>query len=131
MAARFMWIFVIGYGLLGIAGVLAPTLERRLIGVFTRKMPVRLLGVVLIVLGVLVFRWAPDTGWPRLAQVLGVVNTIAGGVNLILPDAMVVFNENWIASKTLWHRLLGVLYLVAAYLCYLATIITSAASPDA
>lgn len=123
MDARFMWVFVGAYGLLGLAGLIYPDAERKFIGWFTGRLPVRILGLILMAAGIFIFRYAKDTGWPILAQVLGVVNTVAGGVNLILPDAMIVLNEAWIERRDVWHRLLGALYVVVAYLCYLATIV--------
>ena len=129
MAPRFMWLFVVLYGSLGIAAIVLPDIERRIVAFFTRTTPVRFLGVFLIILGVWVFRIARDTGWPMLAQTLGVVHSIAGGVNLILPDAMVVFNEAWIERRPVWHRFMGLLYVAVAYLCYLATVVSEAGGP--
>lgn len=131
MTAQLLWFFVVLYGLLGAAGLVAPSAERKLVGSFTRRAPVRMLGLVLLALGAFLFITADSTGWKRFVQIMGVANVIAGGVNLILPDTMVVVNEAWIDRANLWHRIAGLAYLAIAYLFFLATSIPlPPAEPD-
>lgn len=120
MIAASMWLFVIAYGLLGLAGLIVPSTERKLAGAFVRSGRVRGLGVLLLALGVYLFLFADRTNQETFVKIAGVVHVLVGGVNLLLPEPMVVFNEAY-AAKSAWaHRAVALGYLVVAYLFYTA-----------
>jgi len=130
MTVKVLWFFVLVYGLMGLAGILFPVMERKLVTTFTRRNPVRILGLSLVFLGIVLFVMADATAWKKFVQVMGVLNVIAGGVNLLLPDTMVVVNEAWIDCSNLWHRVTGLAYLVVAYLFYVAASVPPPPLPD-
>ncbi|HNV22416.1 MAG TPA: hypothetical protein PKM22_12235, partial [Candidatus Hydrogenedentes bacterium] len=39
-----------------------------------------------------------------------------GGVHILIPDFAIVMNEWWVARKTVWERLISIVYLILAAL---------------
>ncbi len=121
MVAHAMWGLVVLFGILGALALLTPDAERRIVRRFTYKTPVRILGFCLLLLGMLLFALADRTGWRLLAQCMGVVFFLAGGINMALPEFMITLNESWIDKGQVAHRIVGLLYIGLAVLFYLAT----------
>lgn len=106
------FVFVI----LGVVGLVSPLTTRGLISRLLEKTPVRVFGVLLMLLGAGVFRVAGQLYLPLAAQVLGVALFMAGGVHILIPDFAIVMNEWWVARKTVWERLISIVYLILAAL---------------
>lgn len=121
MATLFMWLFVVVLGVLGLIALVVPGTERRIVDTFVSRGPVRFLGLVLLAAGILLFVNGDHTGSPHFVHFAGVVGVLAGGVSLVLPDTMIVFNEWWLTRGDWTHRASGLIYLVAAALFYTAT----------
>lgn len=116
-----MWAFVAVHVLVGVVGLVAPDSLRGLVGVFTRSKPVRVLGLLLLVVGTEMFLRAPGTAVPLLVKTLGVVMFVHGGVCLFVPTVNVIIAERCTAWAGHWYRLSGLLSFGIAYLFYLAT----------
>lgn len=106
--------------LLGVVGIVAPGALRRIMNMFTRNGPVRLLGVVLIVLGAEMFIQARNTTLPMLVKALGALMFVDGGVCLFVPTLSVIFTEKLRSIRPIGLRLIGLLEVGAAWLFYLA-----------
>jgi hypothetical protein len=116
-----IWIIIIGMGALGLLALLAPSTEKSVVSWFTRPMRVRVLGAAVVLLAVLLFLFVHPSGWHgAFTMVMVVLLILGGGVSLILPDTMIVFNEAWIGWRSGWHRLMGIVYMCIAGLFYLA-----------
>jgi hypothetical protein len=116
-----MWVLVVVSGGIGALGVLAPSKLKGTVGLFTKNRPVRILGVLLMVVGAEMFIRGSITTAPLLVKTLGVILFIDGGVCLFIPTFSVITAE-WCMDRTeAWHRLAGLLALVLAYLFFLAT----------
>jgi len=116
-----MWVFAGLLALIGLVGLVAPEALRRFVRVFLGNGAVRLLGVVLLLVGMQMFIRAPATSWPMLVKVLGVVVFIKGGVSLFIPTVNVMFTEYAVEQSPFLFRLAGLCSLGVAYLFYLAT----------
>ncbi|HNZ20055.1 MAG TPA: hypothetical protein PLB67_10190 [Candidatus Hydrogenedentes bacterium] len=101
---------------LGVVGLVSPLTTRSLISKLLEKAPVRMFGVLLMLLGAGVFRVAGQVYLPLAAQVLGVALFMVGGVHILIPDFAIVMNEWWVARKTVWERLISIVYLILAAL---------------
>lgn len=106
--------------LLGVVGIVAPWSLRRIMNMFTRNGPVRLLGIVLIVLGAEMFIQARHTTMPLLVKTLGVLMFVDGGVRLFVPTLSVIFMEKLRGVRPVGLRLIGLLQVGVAWLFYLA-----------
>jgi len=106
--------------LLGVVGILAPWSLRRVMNMFTRNGPVRVLGVLLIVVGAEMFIQARHTTLPLLVKGLGALMFIDGGVRLFVPTLSVIFMEKLRSVRPLGLRLMGLLQVGVAWLFYLA-----------
>ena len=104
---------------LGLIGVFSPQTSRRFISNFLKKAPVRVLGVVLMLLGAGVFRVASHLYLPLAGKAVGVILFMAGGVHIFIPEFAIVLNEWWVLRKPVWERLVGVVYLAIALLCFM------------
>lgn len=118
-----LFFYVVGgaIALFGIVGILSPATTRNVTARFVSKAPVRLFGLVLLIIGALIYRWARLTTQADLAHALGFVMFVAGGVQLVLPTFVVVLNEWWVERRLVWERLLCVVYFaVGAFFVYSA-----------
>jgi hypothetical protein len=106
--------------LLGIVGIVAPGSLRRIMNVFTRNGPVRVLGVLLIIVGAEMFIQARNTTLPLLVKGLGALMFVDGGVRLFVPTLSVILMEKTRGVRPLGLRLIGLLEVGAAWLFYLA-----------
>jgi len=106
--------------LLGVVGIVAPWSLRRIMNMFTRNGPVRVLGVVLIILGAEMFIQARNTTLPLLVKALGTLMFIDGGVRLFVPTLSVIFMEKLSGVRPIGLRLMGLLQVGVAWLFYLA-----------
>jgi uncharacterized protein YjeT (DUF2065 family) len=102
--------------LLGVVGLVSPGTTRRLVSALLAKAPVRVFGAFLMLLGAGAFRAADQLSLPLAGQVLGVALFMAGGVHILIPDFAIILNEWWVAQKTIWERLVSVVYLFLAAL---------------
>jgi len=116
-----MWSLIGVLFLLGIIGLLAPWTLRRVMNIFTRNRPARLLGIVLLVLGTEMFIQAQKTATPTLVKTLGVLMFLDGGVRLFVPTLSVIFMEKLKAMQPVKLRFLGLVQLAVAWLFYLAS----------
>ena len=105
---------------LGVVGILAPWSLRRVMNLFTRNGPVRVLGVVLIILGAEMFIQARHTTLPMLVKGLGALMFIDGGVRLFVPTLSVIIMEKLRGVRPVGLRLMGLLQVGLAWLFYLA-----------
>lgn len=105
---------------LGVVGILAPWSLRRVMNVFTRNGPVRVLGILLIIVGAEMFIQARHTSLPLLVKALGALMFIDGGVRLFVPTLSVIFMEKLRSVRPLGLRLMGLLQVGLAWLFYLA-----------
>ena len=106
--------------LLGIMGLLAPWSLRRVMNMFTRNGPVRILGILLLVVGAEMFIQARHTTWPLLVKALGALVFVDGGVQLFVPTLSVIFMEKLRGIRPIGLRLVGLLQVGVAWLFYLA-----------
>ncbi len=102
--------------LLGVVGFVSPSTTRRLVSALLAKAPVRIFGAFLMLLGAGAFRAADQLSLPLAGQVLGVALFMAGGVHILIPDFAMILNEWWVAQKSIWERLVSVVYLFLAAL---------------
>lgn len=119
--APMMWALVAVGALMGVAGVVAPRRLRDAARVFTENRPNRILGIILMIVGMEMFVRAPGTAVPLLVRTLGVLLFVDGGVRLILPTLSVIVAEWFVARSDHWYRVLGLVCLVLAYLFYHGT----------
>lgn len=115
-----MWALTITLLLVGLLGVLMPARLRRLLDMFTRNGPVRVLGVVMVILGAEMFIQARNTVSPMLVKTLGVLLFVDGGVGLIVPTLSVIFTEKTRNFRLPGLRFVGLLLIGTAWLFYLA-----------
>lgn len=104
---------------LGVVGLLFPAATRAFISRFLEKAPVRILGIVLMALGAAIFRVAGGLYLPVAGHVVGVVLFMAGGIHILIPDFAIVLNEWWVMRKTIWERLISLIYLLVAVLLFM------------
>jgi len=116
-----MWVFAILLGIIGLLGLVAPDALRGTLRVFTRNGAVRILGMVLLLVGMQMFIRAPSTSLPLLVKALAVILFVKGGVSLFIPTVNVMFTERAMEQGPLLLRLAGLASLSVGYLFYLAT----------
>ncbi len=119
-----MWALVAVYVLLGITGLVSPERLRGLVRVFTRSGPVRVLGVILLIVGTEMFLRAPgavEAFRVTALKVVGIALFVDGGVCLFVPTMNVIIAERCASWARHWYRLFGLLSFGIAYLFYLAT----------
>lgn len=116
-----MWAMVALLGVLGLVGVFAPGRLRAAVRVFTAKRAMRMLGVVVMIIGAEMFVRASGTALPLLVKSLGVFLFIDGGVRIIIPTVNIIIAEWCVAHSDQWHRIIGVLCFLFAFLFYHAT----------
>ena len=119
MAQVILWVFTGLSAGLGFLGLVAPKGLGRIQRLFLSKTPLRLVGVLFIVLGALTFRAAVREDLPPFVKVAGVLLFMVGGVELLLPSAIIIVNEWWLDRSNTWQRLAGLCWLVLAVLFYL------------
>lgn len=115
-----MWACVAVNVLMGLAGLLAPGRLRATVAVFTSSRPVRILGVVAIIVGTGMFMSARGTASPLLVKTLGALLFVDGGVGLVIPTLYVIVSEWVVAWRNRWYRLAGLGAFGMAYAFYLA-----------
>ncbi len=115
------WAFILMYGLLGVSSVAFTAIERRFITALTHPRKVRMFGTALVALALMLFFFKEGAGWKDLFfEAMVLAHVLAGGVNLLLPEPMIVLNEAWLAKGNTPHRLLGIVYIGVALLFYIA-----------
>ncbi len=102
--------------ILGVVGIVSPNSTRRFVDYLVEKAPVRVFGIVLMLLGAGVFRVANQLYFPLAGKVLGVALFMAGGVHILVPDFAIVMNEWWVARKIAWERVVSLAYIAMAAL---------------
>lgn len=107
------------FGLLGLIGLFSPDRTRAFITTFLEKTPVRILGAVLIILGAGIFRVAMQLHVPIAGQLVGVALFMLGGVHIVIPEFAIIVNEWWGARKTVWERLISLVYIALAVLFFM------------
>lgn len=120
MAQGILWAFVGICGLLGVIGVISPNGFRRITRTVNKKAPLRIIGVLMMVAGALVYRTAVREHMPPIVKGAGVFLFMLGGVELLLPSFLVVFNDWWASLRNIWQRFAGLVFLAFAGLFYLA-----------
>jgi hypothetical protein len=93
---------------------------RRIMNVFTRNGPVRLLGILLLVVGAEMFIQARNTAMPVLVKALSALMFMDGGVRLFVPTLSVIIMEKLRNIRPAGLRLIGLLQIGIAWLFYLA-----------
>lgn len=117
-------------GVVGVAALLAPGVPRAAIGVLQRNKVLRWAVLfLLIVVGMLLFRFAEFTAQPRFMQVMGVASFLCGGVFLLLPTLVTILCESWAARGGLWYRFVGLVCLGLGYGFYEAAKVPAATMP--
>jgi uncharacterized protein YjeT (DUF2065 family) len=116
MSAETLWVLGILSGLIGILAFLVPSAARSLARILLHTTLVRIAGLVLMVLGALVFARASETVWPLSAKVVGVLVFIKGGVWLLQPIVVVTITEWWIAKSHWFQRFCGIVCVAVAAL---------------
>ena len=117
-----MWVLAAASGCVGLVALWSPGSFRGVIAAFTKNRPVRVLGVVLVVIGAELFvrskGMAVDLRW--VTKALGAFLFVDGGVFLLIPTVVVILAE-WLETRSeQFYRVLGLFLIVAAYLLYLA-----------
>lgn len=115
-----MWLLAVVLLGLGAAGTVAPSTLRRVMDTFTRNGPTRMLGVVLLVVGMQMFIHARHAATPALVKTLGVLLFLDGGVRVFVPTLSVIFVERLKAMEPFGLRCIGLAQICAAWLFYLA-----------
>lgn len=114
------FVLVVALGLIGGSMLVAPGKEKQVIGLFTRRWPVRLFGVVLVVFSF----WTSlvwKSGVAEMLQTLeAVLALLWGGVALLLPDTVIVTTEDWRSRSDRAHRIAGAVFLILAVLLWRA-----------
>jgi len=116
-----MWACVAFYAALGALGILRPESLRGAVRRLAKPAPIRLIGIVLVLVGAETFVHARITSLPWLIKTLGVVLFVGGGVRVVVPMLSVIVAERMLEVSRQWYRLAGLLSLGIAYLFYLAT----------
>ena len=104
----------------GAAGAVSPLWLRRVLNTFTRNGPTRLLGIVLLVVGMQMFIQARHAEVPSLVKTLAVLLFLDGGVRVFVPTLSVIFVERLKSLEPFGLRCIGLAQIVAAWLFYLA-----------
>lgn len=110
---------VLLYVLAGLLMLVSPRGTRSLLRGFLTPKPVRLMGVLVMILGAALFRVASHpspTLWPLFFQVIGSLGFIKGGVQLLLPNFTMVVAEWWSDRSDSLLRAIGVLCIAFAVL---------------
>lgn len=110
---------VLLYVLAGLLMLVSPRGTRSLLRGFLTPKPVRLMGVLVMILGAALFRVASHpspTLWPLFFQVIGSLGFIKGGVQLLLPNFTIVVAEWWSDRGDSFLRAIGVLCIAFAVL---------------
>jgi len=121
VAVTILWGFVIICGLLGLIGLLWPSGMRGIIKMFLANTPWRVFGILLMVAGGFLFRTAAQQDLALVVKIASVVLFMVGGVELLLPSFLVIFNEWWLTKSDMHQRLAGALWLILAALFFVGT----------
>jgi hypothetical protein len=116
-----MWILAVAYGLLGLAGVLAPGIAKGQIAMVHGSGRMRLFGIYLLLIGILVFSQASLFGNPIIPQAISVVVFLLGGVLLHIPAVGRIVGENMLDKGPSFFRVVALIYILIAGLFYSAT----------
>ena len=115
-----LWVLVLFHAVTGMAGLIAPERLRSLLSVLMSKARIRVLGMVLVTLGAMLFIGAENSEIPMVGKVLAVLFFIDGGVRLIMPTVSVVYTE-WLTNLSdAKLRLLALMALALAIFFYMA-----------
>ena len=115
------WLLVAVYGITGLITLISPNTWRTFIKRFLTPTPVRVFGVVLMVVGGAYFARSGDTNLPVFAKLMAVWFFVTGGVQLVLPMVPIVVSEWWIDRRNLWYRAYGLVCFGLAYGFFVAS----------
>jgi hypothetical protein len=115
-----MWFLMAVCLLLAALALLLPDRLRKLVRLFTRTAPARLLGIVLMLAGAELFVRSHSAAMSALVKILGVIFFIFGGACLVVPTLSVILAESWSARSNRWFRLSAVFLIALGLLFFVA-----------
>lgn len=116
MGPILMWALALLYLIAGLAGIVAPGSIRAAARTFLTRNASRIVGIAYVILGAGLFRVAAGTAMPLLAQIVGVIAFVEGGVQILQPVVCIVMIEWWLDKRDAWYRAAGLVSLLLAAL---------------
>ncbi len=114
------WACVALFGLLGLISVVHPETHRGIIRWVHAGAWIRLVGFVLVGLGMLLFAYGSETNTPLFIGVFAVLFFLVGGAQMVIPTVVIVLGDWLMERSNMLLRVYGVLLVGAAYLFFRA-----------
>jgi hypothetical protein len=111
-----LWALAIFYFLFGLLAVFRPGTPRSVAPAFSRPVPIRVAGLMIMIVGAALFRAGGHTTLPLVMKTLGFLAFVEGGVLLLLPGVALIVLEWWSELSNAWLRVMGALSLLLSVL---------------